>query len=42
MSLVLLGIHAQAMLTALSGGPFSEDEAKRLIGIVVEGIGERR
>jgi TetR/AcrR family transcriptional regulator of autoinduction and epiphytic fitness len=41
MSLVLLGIYAQAMLTALSGGPFSEDDIRRLIRIVVEGIGER-
>lgn len=41
MSLVLLGIYAQAMLTALSGGPFSMDEIGRLIRIVVEGVGER-
>ncbi|MGX5637603.1 TetR/AcrR family transcriptional regulator [Brevundimonas diminuta ATCC 11568] len=40
MSLVLLGIYGQAMLTALSGGPFSEDDIRRLIRIVVEGIGE--
>lgn len=41
MSLVLLGIYAQAMLTALSGGPFSEDEIRHVIRIVVEGIGEQ-
>jgi TetR/AcrR family transcriptional regulator of autoinduction and epiphytic fitness len=41
MSLVLLGIYGQAMLTALSGGPFREDEVRRLIRIVVEGIGAR-
>ena len=41
MSLVLLGIYAQAMLTALSGGPFSEDEIRRLIRVVVEGVGAR-
>ncbi len=41
MSLVLLGIYAQAMLTALSGGPFSEDGIRHLIRIVVEGIGEQ-
>ena len=41
MSLVLLGIYGQAILSALSGGPFSEDEIKHLIRIVVEGIGER-
>jgi TetR/AcrR family transcriptional regulator of autoinduction and epiphytic fitness len=29
------------MLTALSGGPFSEDEIRRLIRVVVEGIGAR-
>lgn len=40
MSLVLLGIYGQAMLTALSGGAFSEDDIRRLIRIVVEGIGE--
>nr|WP_316628606.1 TetR/AcrR family transcriptional regulator [uncultured Brevundimonas sp.] len=41
MSLVLLGIYGQAMLTALSGGPFSEDDIKHLIRIVIEGIGEK-
>ncbi|MBN9220665.1 MAG: TetR/AcrR family transcriptional regulator [Mesorhizobium sp.] len=41
MSLVLLGIYGQAMLSALSGGAFSEDEIRHLIRIVVEGIGER-
>lgn len=41
MSLVLLGIYAQAMLTSLSDGSFCEDDIKRLIRIVIEGIGER-
>lgn len=41
MSLVLLGIYAQAMLTALAGGPFSQGEIGRLIRLVVEGIGAR-
>lgn len=41
MSLVLLGIYAQAMLSALAGGPFREDAIKYLIRIVVEGIGEQ-
>ena len=41
MSLVLLGIYAQAMLSALAGGPFSEDEIRHLIRIVVEGIGKQ-
>jgi TetR/AcrR family transcriptional regulator, regulator of autoinduction and epiphytic fitness len=41
MSLVLLGIYAQAMLFALAGGPFGEDGVRHLIRIVVEGIGER-
>ncbi len=41
MSLVLLGIYAQAMLTALSGGPVNEDDIKRLIRIVIEGISEQ-
>jgi TetR/AcrR family transcriptional regulator of autoinduction and epiphytic fitness len=41
MSLILLGIYGQAMLTALAGARFSEDEVRRIIRIVVEGIGER-
>jgi TetR/AcrR family transcriptional regulator, regulator of autoinduction and epiphytic fitness len=41
MSLVLLGIYAQAMLSALAGGRFSEAEIRQLIRIVVEGIGEQ-
>ncbi len=41
MSLVLLGIYAQAMLTALSSGVFHEDEIRHIIRIVVEGIGAR-
>ena len=41
MALILLGIYGQAMLSALSGGSFSEDEIRHLIRIVVEGIGER-
>jgi AcrR family transcriptional regulator len=39
MALVLLGIYGQAMLTALSGEPFSADGIKHLIRIVIEGIG---
>lgn len=42
MSLVLLGIYAQAMLTALSGGPFSPGEIGRLIRLVFEGVGATR
>lgn len=41
MSLILLGIYGQAMLTALAGARFGEDEIRRIIRIVVEGIGER-
>jgi AcrR family transcriptional regulator len=41
MSLVLLGIYGQAMLTALSRGSFGDDEIRHVIRIVVEGIGER-
>ena len=41
MSLVLLGIYGQAMLSALAGGQFSEDGIRHIIRIVVEGIGER-
>ncbi len=39
MSLVVLGIYAQAMLTALAGGHFSVDQIGRLVGVVVQGIG---
>jgi AcrR family transcriptional regulator len=42
MALVLLGIYGQAMITALSGGRFSEDEVRHMIRIVVEGIGKQR
>ena len=41
MSLLLLGIYGQAMLTALSTGSFSENEIRRIVRIVVEGIGKR-
>ncbi|WP_066468800.1 TetR/AcrR family transcriptional regulator [Bosea sp. WAO] len=41
MALVLLGIYGQAMLSVLAGRRFAEDEIRRLIRIVVEGIGER-
>lgn len=41
MALILLGIYAQAMLTAPSGGPFHPDEIPRLLRLVVEGIGAR-
>jgi AcrR family transcriptional regulator len=41
MALVLLGIYGQAMLSALPGGQFSENEIRHIIRIVVEGIGER-
>lgn len=42
MSLVLLGVYGQAMLTALAGGPFDAKDIVRLIRIVVEGIGRAR
>ena len=41
MALVLLGIYGQAMLSALAGVPFGEDDIRRLIRVVVEGIGAR-
>ncbi|MEO3999909.1 TetR/AcrR family transcriptional regulator [Mesorhizobium sp. CAU 1732] len=41
MALVLLGIYGQAMLSAIPRGQFSEGEIRRIIRIVVEGIGER-
>jgi TetR/AcrR family transcriptional regulator of autoinduction and epiphytic fitness len=39
MALVLLGIYGQAMLTALATGTFSEADIRRIIRLVVEGIG---
>ena len=41
MALVLLGIYGQAMLSALTRGHFTQDEIRRIIRIVVEGIAER-
>jgi len=41
MSLVLLGIYGQAMLTVLSRGAIVEQEIKQIIRIVVEGIGKQ-
>jgi AcrR family transcriptional regulator len=41
MSLVLLGIFGQAMLTALADGSFDGHEISRIVRIVVEGIGEQ-
>ena len=41
MALILLGVYGQAMLSVLAGRHFAEDEIRRLIRIVVEGIGER-
>jgi hypothetical protein len=41
MALILLGIYGQAMLSVLAGRHFNEDEIRRLVRIVVEGIGER-
>lgn len=41
MALLLLGIYGQAMLTALSTGSFSDGEIRRIIRLVVEGIGPR-
>lgn len=41
MSLVLLGIYGQAMLTALAGGPFSDELIKQIVRVVIEGIGAR-
>jgi len=41
MALVLLGIFGQAMLTALSAGSFGDKDIRRIVRIVVEGIGHR-
>ncbi|CAL4868541.1 hypothetical protein MMA231_02823 [Asticcacaulis sp. MM231] len=39
MSLVLLGIYGQAMLTALSGSAFSDNDIHHILRLVLEGIG---
>lgn len=41
MSLVLLGVYGQAMLTALAGGPFDKADISRLIRVIVQGLGAR-
>ncbi|MFE0013964.1 TetR/AcrR family transcriptional regulator [Mesorhizobium sp. NPDC059054] len=41
MALVLLGIYGQAMLNSLAGDAFDHNQVRRLIRIVVEGIGDR-
>lgn len=41
MSLMLLGIYGQAMLTALSAGRYDEAEVRKVVRILVEGIGSR-
>lgn len=39
MALILLGVYGQAMLSVLAGRPYDACEIRRLIRIVVEGIG---
>lgn len=39
MALILLGIYGQAMLSVLAGRRFAVDEIRRIVRIVVEGIG---
>jgi AcrR family transcriptional regulator len=41
MSLVLLGIYAQAMLSALAAGALDTGDIRRLLRVVVAGIGAR-
>lgn len=41
MALILLGVYGQAMLSVLAGRHFTESEIRRVVRIVVEGIGER-
>jgi TetR/AcrR family transcriptional regulator, regulator of autoinduction and epiphytic fitness len=41
MALVLLAIFGQAMLTALSAGSYGEQDIRRVVRIVLEGIGHR-
>ncbi len=39
MALVLLGVYGQAMLSVLAGGPFDPQEIRRIVRLVVEGLG---
>jgi AcrR family transcriptional regulator len=41
MALILLGVYAQAMLSVLAGRAFSADEIRRVVRVVVEGVGAR-
>ncbi len=41
LALVLLGIYGQAMLNSLAGETFDHSQVRRLIRVVVEGIGEQ-
>jgi AcrR family transcriptional regulator len=41
MALVLLGIYGQAMLSALATGTFGDGDIRRIVRLVVEGIGAR-
>lgn len=41
MALVLLGIYGQAMLNSLAGESFDRSQVRRLIRVVIEGIGEQ-
>lgn len=41
MALLLLGIYGQAMLTALATGRFSEADIRRIVRLVIEGVGTR-
>ncbi|RUS63414.1 TetR/AcrR family transcriptional regulator [Pseudorhodobacter sp. E13] len=41
MSMLLLGIYAQAMITVLAGHPYDPDQIRRIIRLLVQGIGPR-
>lgn len=42
MALILLGIYGQAMLSALPQGEIKEADIRKIVRLVLEGIGERR
>lgn len=42
MSMILLGIYAQAMLSAISASTLDQADIKRIIRLLVEGIGHRK
>jgi AcrR family transcriptional regulator len=41
-TMILLGVFAQALLYALSGGPFHEQSTDHLLRVIIEGLGTKQ